>query len=68
VYELFESNSSGRFYFYETWESQAALDQHKATLHFKRLEHGAPKLVKEPFQVDILKTILAASGRRARGQ
>jgi quinol monooxygenase YgiN len=51
--------------FYETWESQAALDQHKATLHFQRLEHGAPELVKEPFQVDILKKILAAPGRRA---
>jgi quinol monooxygenase YgiN len=63
VYELYESDSSGRFYFYETWESQDALDQHAATPHFKRLKHGAPELVKEPFQVDILKTIPAAPGR-----
>jgi quinol monooxygenase YgiN len=62
-YELYESVSSGRFYFYETWETEAALDQHKATPHFKRLAHGAPQLVKEPFQVDILKEILAAPAR-----
>jgi quinol monooxygenase YgiN len=60
VYELYESDSNGRFYFYETWESQAALDQHAATPHFKRLEQTAPELVKDPFEVDILKQILAA--------
>ena len=27
-YELYESDSRGRFYLSETWESQAALDQH----------------------------------------
>src|SRR6266850_5855002 len=59
VYELYESDSNGRYYFYETWESQAALDQHAATPHFKRLEQSAPELVKEPFEVNILKKILA---------
>jgi quinol monooxygenase YgiN len=33
----------------------AALDQHAASPHVKRLKDGAPELVKEPFQVDILK-------------
>jgi quinol monooxygenase YgiN len=37
-YELYESDSRGRFFLYETWESQAALDQHMATPHFKRLK------------------------------
>lgn len=59
MYELYESDSNGRFYLYETWESQAALDQHAATSHFKRLEQAAPELVKEPFEVNILKAILA---------
>ena len=27
LYELYESDPKGRFYLYETWESQAALDQ-----------------------------------------
>ena len=37
-YELYESDSRGRFYFDEAWESQAALDKHIATPHFKHLE------------------------------
>ena len=65
AYELYETESRGRFYFYERWASKAALDQHKATPHFKRLENGASELVREPFQVDILEEILAAPGRRA---
>jgi quinol monooxygenase YgiN len=65
AYELYESDSNGRYYFYETWESQAALDQHVATPHFKRLEQTAPELVKEPFEVDILKQILAAPPAQA---
>jgi len=31
LYELYESDSRGRFYFYERWESQAALDRHAET-------------------------------------
>jgi quinol monooxygenase YgiN len=31
LYELYESDSWGRFFFCETWASQAALDQHMAT-------------------------------------
>jgi quinol monooxygenase YgiN len=58
-YELYESDSSGRFYLSEVWDSQAALDQHAATPHFKRLEQTAPEFVKEPFEVNILKKILA---------
>jgi|SRR5271157_3600357 len=54
LYELYESDSRGRFYFYETWESQAALDQHIATPHFKHLEQSIGELVAEPFEVNIL--------------
>jgi quinol monooxygenase YgiN len=60
VYELYESDSKGRYFFYETWKSQAALDQHAATPHFKRLEQTAPEFVKEPFEVDILQKLLVA--------
>jgi quinol monooxygenase YgiN len=34
AYELYESDSNGRFYLYERWESQATLDQHAASPHF----------------------------------
>jgi quinol monooxygenase YgiN len=58
LYELYESGSIGRFYFYETWESQAALDQHAASPHFKHLEQSIGELVAEPFEVNILTRIL----------
>jgi quinol monooxygenase YgiN len=57
LYELYESDSRGRFYFYEIWESQAALDQHAASLHFKHLEKTVGELVREPFEVNILTNI-----------
>jgi quinol monooxygenase YgiN len=41
LYELYESDSRGRFYFFEEWESQAALDQHVATPHFKHLDKAS---------------------------
>lgn len=59
LYELYESDSKGRFYFYEIWESQAALDRHAASPHFKHLEQTVAELVKEPFEVNILERILA---------
>jgi len=61
LYELYESASIGRFYFYETWESQAALDQHAAGPHFKHLEQSIGELVAEPFEVNILTRILSGA-------
>lgn len=57
-YELYESDSRGRFYFDEAWESQAALDKHIATPHFKHLEQASGELLEGPFEVNILKRIL----------
>lgn len=54
-YELYEPDSTGRFYFDETWESEAALDEHIATLHFKHLEQAIGELLEEPFEVNIFK-------------
>jgi len=57
LYELYESDSKGRFYFYETWESQAALDRHAASPHFKHLEQAIGELVQQPFEINILERI-----------
>jgi quinol monooxygenase YgiN len=57
LYELYESDSKGRFYFYETWESQAALDRHAASPHFKHLEQAIEELLQEPFEINILERI-----------
>jgi quinol monooxygenase YgiN len=61
LYELYESDSKGRFYFYEIWESQAALHQHAASPHFKHLEQTVGELVQEPFEVNILERILTGA-------
>jgi len=61
VYELQESNSKGRFYFYEIWGSQAALDQHAASAHFKHLEQAIGELIQEPFEINILDRVLACA-------
>jgi quinol monooxygenase YgiN len=61
LYELYESDSNGRFYFYEIWESQAVLDQHAASPHFKHLEQTVGELVQESFEVNILGRILTGA-------
>jgi len=61
LYELYESDSRGRFYLNEAWESRAALDRHLATPHFQRLKQVGGELVKEPFEVNIVKEVLAAA-------
>jgi quinol monooxygenase YgiN len=58
LYELYESDDRGRFYFYELWESPAALAQHAASPHYKHLELIVGDLLKEPFEVNILKEVL----------
>jgi len=57
LYELYESDSRGRFYLSETWESQSALDQHEATSHFRHLQQAAGEVLAEPFEVNILRAI-----------
>lgn len=57
LYELYESDSRGRFYLNETWEEQSALDQHIATPHFRHLEQAVGELLTEPFEVNILRAI-----------
>jgi quinol monooxygenase YgiN len=59
LYELYESDERGRFYFCELWENTAALEQHAASLHYKRLELIVQNLLDEPFEVNILKEILS---------
>ena len=61
LYELYESDSKGRFYIYEIYESQAALDQHAASPHFKHLKQTVGDLLQEPFEVNILRAVTAAA-------
>ena len=62
LYELYESGEWGRFYFYELWENEAALEQHGASPHYKHLELIVRDLLEEPFEVNILKEVLSLKG------
>jgi len=64
LYELYESDTKGRFYFYEIWESQSALDRHAASPHFKHLEQTIAEFVQEPFEVNILEKVLTGAAAR----
>jgi quinol monooxygenase YgiN len=59
LYELYESGERRRFYFYELWENQAALEHHAASPHYKQLELLVRDLLEEPFEVNILKEVLS---------
>jgi quinol monooxygenase YgiN len=57
VYELFESHEPGTFYFYELWESKAALVQHAASPHFQALQDQLTDLLVGPFEVNLLRNL-----------
>jgi quinol monooxygenase YgiN len=57
LYDLYESDTKGRFYFSEIWESQAALDQHVATPHYQHLQQALGELIQGPFEVNILEKV-----------
>jgi quinol monooxygenase YgiN len=57
VYDLYESDQRGRFYFYERWESQAALADHAASVHFRNLQGQLEGLLDGSLEVNILEQV-----------
>ena len=57
IYDLYESDTPGRFYFYEVWPSRSALNIHAATNHFKQLQSDLKGLIAEPLEINILKQL-----------
>jgi quinol monooxygenase YgiN len=57
LYELYESNNRGLFYFYEEWESQDALDRHTTTPHYKQLTQNIRDLLEGTFEVTLLNSL-----------
>jgi quinol monooxygenase YgiN len=57
LYELYESNNRGLFYFYEKWESQDALDRHIETLHYRQLAQNIRDLLEGAFEVNVLDSL-----------
>jgi len=56
-YRLYESQTEGHFYFHEMWESEAALEAHTQTPHFKQFMQETEALMAGPLAVDKVKQI-----------
>jgi quinol monooxygenase YgiN len=57
VYDLYESPETGRFFFWELWESQEALDVHAKAPHIQILRAQAADLIAEPVELSSLKAV-----------
>ena len=56
-YRLFEAHEPGRFYFYELWGSEAALNDHAASEHFKQMQNKLKDVLREPFEISLVREI-----------
>jgi quinol monooxygenase YgiN len=57
LYELYESDNGGLFYFYEEWANQDALDRHTTTPHYKQLTQNVRDLLEGDFEVNVLDSL-----------
>jgi quinol monooxygenase YgiN len=57
LYELYESDKRGLFYFYEEWENQDALDRHTETAHYQQLTQKVRDLLEGAFEVNVLDSL-----------
>ncbi|MGN6628134.1 MAG: putative quinol monooxygenase [Tepidisphaeraceae bacterium] len=57
VYDLYQSDTAGRFYFFEVWQSQAAFDHHANTPHFKALGAKLDGLIAEPIELNFVTAV-----------
>ncbi len=57
VYELYASDTPGRFYFHELWESKAALDKHAGSPHFQKLTKTVIGLLDGEFEVNFVQPV-----------
>lgn len=62
VYELYASDTPGRFYFYEQWESKEALDKHMASPHFQKLAKTIPGLLDGKLEVNRVEQVETSFG------
>lgn len=54
IYDLYESEKSGSFFFYELWASRKDLIRHAASSHFQRLIHALPEFAAGSIDVTLL--------------
>ncbi len=57
IYDLYESDIPGRFYFYELWTTKESLDAHLSAPHLEHLKSVIGDLVAEPLEVNLVKAL-----------
>jgi quinol monooxygenase YgiN len=57
IYDLYEADKPGSFYFYELWATRRDLNRHAMSSHFRFLQKALPPLAKGPLQVSLLKKV-----------
>jgi quinol monooxygenase YgiN len=57
IYDLYESAGTGRFFFWELWESQEALNAHSVSAHIKKMREHVGDLIAEPVELSHLKAV-----------
>ena len=58
IYDLYESPETGRFFFWELWESQAALSAHAQSAHVQKMRAQVGDLIAEPIELTQLKAVI----------
>jgi quinol monooxygenase YgiN len=54
IYDLYESEWPGNFYFYELWASRRDLQRHASSSHFQRLLQALPEVATGSIEVTLL--------------
>jgi len=54
IYDLYEAEKHGNFYFYELWATRKDLARHAISPHFRRLQQGLPALASGSIEVNLL--------------
>ena len=57
VYDLYEAEKPGSFYFYELWATRRDLNRHAASSHFRFLQKAFPKLAVGRLEIALLKKV-----------
>ncbi|HEY0256051.1 MAG TPA: putative quinol monooxygenase [Candidatus Methylacidiphilales bacterium] len=57
IYDLYETEKAGKFYFYELWATRRDLRRHASSLHFQRMQEALPEFAAGPMEVILLKSI-----------
>ncbi|MGO9113078.1 MAG: putative quinol monooxygenase [Thermoguttaceae bacterium] len=57
AYELYASDTSGRFYLYEWWKSKHALEKHAASPHFQKLTKAIAGLLDGELEVNLVQRV-----------